>query len=184
MTGENLRGNARFARCQGFAPAAVWILLLALGLSSGCLTAGHAPRSLRFAQPTAEAVAAEVLEALAMRDAERLQRLLITRHEFCSLVWPELPSRDIPNLTCDWVWEAFEPMNQAKRGELMAIHGGRRYHLVRLIFARHSSYRTFTVHEKPRVIVKDSNGQEHDLRLFGSLLELDHQFKLLSFGDD
>lgn len=179
-----MRGDVLSTGREGFARAVVWILALTLGLSPGCRTAGHAPRSLRFAQPTAEAVAAEVLQALATRDVERLERLLITRDEFCSLVWPELPSRDIPNLTCDWVWEAFEPMNRAKRVELMATHGGQQYHLVRLTCARHSSYRTFTVHEKPRVTIKDGSGGEHDLRLFGSLLQLDNQFKLLSFGED
>ncbi|HXF06314.1 MAG TPA: hypothetical protein VNM72_13000 [Blastocatellia bacterium] len=166
------------------AQAVVGVLALTLGLSPGCRTAGHAPRSLQFAQPTAEAVAAEVLQALATRDAGRLERLLVTRDEFCSFVWPELPSRDIPNLTCDWVWEAFEPMNRAKSAELMATHGGRQYHLVRLTCAGHSSYRTFTVHEKPRVTIRDTSGREHDLRLFGSVLQLGNQFKLLSFGED
>jgi len=139
-------------------------------------------RLLANAQPSAEALAQKVLESLAYKDDQSLKDLVVTKEEFCSYVWPELPSSTIPNLTCDWVWDSFAPSDVAGRQQTLANHGGKHYSLIGIRFARGTTaYKGFKVHEDTRVVVRDTSGQERELKLFGSILELDGQFKLLSF---
>lgn len=125
------------------------------------------------------------MQALAERDEQTLEPLEVTREEFCTIVWPELPSSRIENLTCDWVWESFEPSDLAGRRRILARHGGKTYSLVRLRFAGGTTeYRTYTVHRDVRVIVVDEAGETKELKLFGSILERDGQFELMSFITD
>jgi hypothetical protein len=156
-------------------------LSLSLLLSVGCRVAGS-HLMLIHAQPSAEALAQKVLEALARQDDRSLKDLVVTKDEFCNVVWPELPSSETPNLTCDWVWTSFGPSDVAGRRQTLAVHGGKRYSFVGLRFAKTATeHRTFKVHEDGRVIVKNDSGAETELKLFGSILELNGQFKLLSF---
>jgi hypothetical protein len=137
------------------------------------------------AEPSAEAVANRVLEALAKKDEESLKNLVVTKDEFCTQVWPELPSSKINNLTCDWVWGAFGPSSLIGMHDILAQQGGQHYSLVRLRYAKGTTeYKGFKVHEDARVVVKDSAGQEKELKLFGSILEYDGQFKLFSYITD
>lgn len=166
-------------------PVTRLLICLILLLSVGCRIAGREPRSLRHAQPSAEALAERVLEALAKQDEQSLKGLVLTKEEFCTYVWPELPSSEIKNLTCDWVWDSFYPSDVAGLRQTLRMHGGKQYSLVRVRFAKGvTEYKTFKVHEESRVVVKDDSGQEREFKLFGSMLELEGQFKLLSFVVD
>jgi hypothetical protein len=157
-------------------------ICLSLLLSIGCRVAGGDSPPLQYAQPSAEVLAGKVLEALAQRDDQGLKDLVITKEEFCRYVWPELPSSKTPNLTCDWVWNAFEPGDIAGRRQIMARHGGKQCSLIRLRSARGiTEYKSFRVHEDVRVTVRDSAGKEEELKLFGSILEYGGQFKLFSY---
>lgn len=130
-------------------------------------------------------MAERVLEALAKQDEQSLKSLVLTKEEFCTYVWPELPSSKIKNLTCDWVWDSFLPGDIAGLRQTLSMHGGKRYSLIRIRFVKGTTeYKTFKVHEGSRVVVKDDSGQEREFKLFGSMLELEGQFKLLSFVVD
>jgi hypothetical protein len=148
----------------------------------GCRAAVSHGRPLAHAQPSAEALAERALEALARRDDQGLKTLVVTKEEFCRYVWPELPSSRIPNLTCDWVWNAFEPSDAAGRQETLARHSGKQYRLVRVRFAKGTTqHDSFKVHQDARVVLRDEADQEAEMKLFGSVLEMDGQFKLFSF---
>ena len=158
-------------------------LCLSLLLSVGCRAVGSTPRPLLYAQPSAEALAQTVLEALAKRDDQTLKNLVLTKDEFCNYVWPELPSSKINNLTCDWVWRSFKPNDISGRKQILSVYGGKPYNLIRLRYAKGTTeYKSFKVHEDARVVVQDSGGgKEQELKLFGSILEYDGQFKLFSY---
>jgi hypothetical protein len=158
-------------------------LLLSLLLSVGCSSvAGHKPRPLLHAQPSAEALAQQVLTGIANRDEQGLRQLVLTKEEFCQQVWPELPSSQTPNMTCDWAWNAFAPSDAAGLRETISAHGGKPYSFVRLRFAKGTNeYTHFKVHEDTRMIVIDEEGKEQELKLCGSILEYQGQFKLFSF---
>jgi hypothetical protein len=161
--------------------------MVGLGLA-GC--AERAPRPagavLSETKASPEAVAEAVLAALADGDREALQRLALTEEEFTRAVWPELPSsRPERNLTVDYVWG---DLNQKSRGFLQTLlneHGGQRYRLVSVDFdGGVTEYETFRVHRDSRVTVEDAAGERRDVRLFGSVLEADGRYKLLSYVID
>ncbi len=142
------------------------------------------PRLLVNAVSSRDALAKRFLRALADKDEPALKALQLTKPEFCNLVWPELPASRLPNLTCDWAWEQAQLNSLSGLGKMLADHQGRHYEFVSLRWGGIESYAGFKVHKEPRVIVKDARGVQKELQLFGSMLELNGQFKLFSLAID
>ncbi len=70
-------------------------------------------------------------------------------------------------------------------GEMLAKHKGKRYRLVSLRFAGGiEPHKSFRVHKETHLTIRDEKGDEKEMRLFGSMLEMDGQFKLFSFVID
>lgn len=143
------------------------------------------PRFLAYSERNPEELAKIFLSALAEGDEKKIASLRITKQEFCQYVWPELPSSRTPNVTCDWVWDQATLKSLSGFGEMLAKHKGKRYRLVSLRFAGGiEPHKSFKVHKETRVTIRDENGDEKEMRLFGSMLEMDGQFKLFSFVID
>ncbi len=99
-----------------------------------------------------------------------MRELRITKTEFCQDAWPELPSSRVPNVTCDWVWSQ---------------HAGKSYELVSVRFLKGvERYPSYKVLKETQLVVKDEGGRQQEVRLFGSMLEMNGQFKLFSFVMD
>ena len=143
------------------------------------------PRPLINSRSNPEALAERFLELLAAEDREGVLSLRLTQEEFCKHVWPELPSSRVPNVTCEFAWNQATLNSDAGFNEVWPMHKGKRYKLVSLKFSKGIDlYSTYRVHKEPELVVKDEKGAEHGLRLFGSMLEMDGQFKLFSFVVD
>jgi len=143
------------------------------------------PRVLINAQSSPEAVARHFLKALAARDLTTMRSLRITKDEFCQLIFPQLPSSKIPNLSCDFAWDQATLKSEGGLYDLLPRYAGKRYEMISLRFAKGTdSYHGYKVHKETHLIVKDERGEKRELRLFGSMLELDGQFKLFSFVID
>ncbi len=156
-------------------------------LSIGALAAACSrPPALAHTFSSEDALAERVLGALAARDITALQALPLSEGEFRRVVWPELPaSRQEANVPLDYAWRTLDQNSRGHLAETVHEHGGRRYHLVRVQFDGGSTpYRSFTVHRRARVVVRDATGEEHHLRLFGSVLERGREFKLFSYVAD
>jgi hypothetical protein len=148
-------------------------------------TASYGPISLVDAAPSPEVLANRVLDALAADDQKALRSLRITRDEFCSYLWPEMPSSRIPNVECNWVWDQATLKSNAGLHEVLSSHRGKRYRLEALRFVGGiDNYRSYRVHKDPQLTVIDQKGSRRQLRFFGSLLELGGQYKLFSFVVD
>ena len=161
-----------------------FILVGVLLLTSGCTSAlmSSKPLALSNARPSADVLAAEFLDRLAAKDFDGLVGLRLTKDEFCSGVWPELPAAEDERIPCDWVWQQATIRSNAGLRDLSGEHGGARYRFVSMRFAgapeKHGS---FTVLKDPRVTVTDETGATRELRLFGSMIESGGQYKLFSF---
>lgn len=142
------------------------------------------PCTLTNASSSAEGLARRVLAALARGDEQSIKVLRISKKEFCQCVWPELPSSRLPNVSCDWAWDQATLNSLSGLSEMMPTHSGKRYELVSLRFEGADSYQTYRVHNKTRLIVRDTNGSEKEIRVCGSMLEMNGQFKLFSFVID
>jgi hypothetical protein len=62
-------------------------------------------------------------------------------------------------------------------------HAGKEYELISVQFAKPTKYyQGFVIHPDTRLKVKDSAGEELNLNLFGSIIEIKGEFKLYSFA--
>jgi hypothetical protein len=156
------------------------VLTALLAVSAGCSS------PLPNAQPSADALASEVLAALARRDAARLQQLALNEDEFRDVVWPELPAaRRERNLTADYVWRDLHAKSRVGLEALIAEYGGQPLQLERVEYQGETTqHRSFLVRRNAIVIARNGDGQEQRLRLFGSIVERDGGFKIFSFNVD
>lgn len=164
--------------------SAAALLCLAGG---GCARdAGGDPAPLHHTFPSPEALSRAVLTALAERDVDTLRALSLDETEFRDAVWPDLPaSRPEHNVPFDYAWGDLRQKSDNARRRLAARHGGRRYELVRVRFAAGTTrYRTYEVHRETILDLRDEEGGEVRLALFGSILERAGRFKLFSYVVD
>jgi hypothetical protein len=174
-------------RAQGSSHSRVtWILCLvscACALASGC---GQSSPLLSNAHPSSQALAIAVLDGIARRDSTVLRGLALNEQEFREHVWPELPaSRPERNLPFSYVWGDLRQKSEASLSQTLARHGGRRYTLVSVQFAGETTrYPSYTVFRETVLRVRDEQGIEADLRIFGSSLEKDDTWKVFSYVVD
>jgi len=164
--------------------AAALFLLFALTAAQACRTVSSAPRMLANAEPSPEALARRFLDDLARSDVDAMKHLRISKEEFCTYVFPELPASKTPNVECDWVWNQATLKSMSGMARTLERHRGMRYELVAVRFATTEDYASYRVLKNPVVTVRDETGATEEIRLFGSLLELDGQYKLFSFVVD
>ena len=160
------------------------LVLLAIAALAGCGTSASSVRILSNADPTPEALAARFLDALSRDDLEAIKAMRLTEQEFCAYVFPELPSSKLPNVHCDFVWSQATLNSMAGMTRMQKAHKAKRYELVSVRFAAVETYDSYRVHKEPVVTVRDESGATTEARLFGSMLELDGQYKLFSFVVD
>lgn len=132
---------------------------------------------------SAEALATAVLDALARRDRNALESLALSEQEFRAQVWPDLPAaRPERNLPFSYVWGDLRQKSQGGLMTTLAKHGGQRYELVGVRFEGSSTrYSRCEVHRETVLAVRDADGANHDLRLFGSSVEADGAWKVFSY---
>ena len=158
-------------------------LALALLLTPACRQAPQ-PLSNTFESP--EALAREVLQALAVRDRARLSALALSEAEFRTRIWSELPaSRPERNLTADYVWRDLAVKSDASLTGVLSTLGGRRLQLRRVEFVGETTnYATFSVSRKTELVVTGEDGAEERVRALGSILRADGRVKVFSYVVD
>lgn len=127
--GRRRRGERRSleAAARHFRGACILAAVTAAGCGQGT---GEAP-ALPGSAPSLEALAEEVLSALAAGDTGRLEALRLTEREHNELVWPELPAADpAANFPVDVAWRNIESRNVRARSRLLARRAGRDLELV------------------------------------------------------
>ena len=190
------RAAAGVSRCSPSAPA--WIGLLCLAAAVGCAQGGPAQRSgtasanqdssrqLDNACRSPFELAQRVLLALQMRDQAMLESLRISEQEFGRYIWPGLPaSRPERNVPFDYAWGELDQKSRMSLHRLLSRYGGKRYRLLQVDFAGESTrYGSYVVHRASRLNLMNDRGEQRKLALFGSVVELDRQFKLMSYVTD
>ena len=162
-------------------PAAVRVSVLVVALLSGC---SRAPLTNTY--PSVETLAAAAIDGFARRDAVALRALAVTEEEFRAHIWPELPvARPERNVPFSYVWSDLRQKSEQSLGASLAQHGGQPYVVVSVRFAgepaHHASY---TVHRDTVMTLRDEEGRETELRLFGSALETAGGWKVFSYVVD
>jgi len=164
---------------------AALVVALLLGAASE-IRSGRGAARLADTFESPGAVAAAVLDALAAGDVNGLRRLALTADEFREVIWPELPSsRPEVALPVAYAWGTLAQNSHGSLASTLRVHGGRRYALGGVhVEGEVTDYATFTVHREVALDVTDAMGDRRRLRLFGSLVEQDHRWKIFSFVVD
>ena len=159
---------------------------LVLVFAVSLLAAGCGRRALDHAQPSADALAREVLNALASRNETRLRELALTEQEFEARVWPSLPAaRSERNLPWSYVWMDLRQKSDATLRRTLSEHGGRRYQLQSVKFAgAPAAYGDYQVCRDAVLVVRDPSLEIAELRVFGSMIFADGGWKVFSYIAD
>jgi len=179
-------------REQGIRAAVVRTTLpIALALSvHGALACGirdgSAVEELSYTFGSAEDAGRAVLEAVAQRDVQTLRLMPLTEHEFRTVVWPELPaSRADVSLPFAYAWGTLAQNSAGSLAQILDRYGGQQYELTSVrVSGDVTAHPSFTVHRKVELAVRNAQGEPGRLRLFGSLLERQGQWKIFSYVVD
>jgi len=142
--------------------------------------------TLANAESSPEQLTVAVLEALEQRDEARLRGLALSEQEFRDIVWPELPAAQPErNVPFSYAWGDLRFKSDAALAGTLREFGGQALTLTDLRFRGVSTqYQSYVVHRTTTLRVLDAQGVDHEVQLFGSILEYGGQFKLFSYVVD
>jgi hypothetical protein len=130
---------------------------------------------------SSEVLTETFLQALEEEDRPRLERMALSQAEFRLEFFPEMPVYG--NIPPDFAWGQLEGRNRHGLATVLARQGGRPWELEEIVFAGETAYQTFTVHREPMLRLRDRvTGERREMALFGSLLEHDGRYKLVSLN--
>lgn len=163
-----------------------FVLIVVLAVAFTSCGAAEPASSYTGLNPTKEAAAQAVVDALAARDVARLTSLAITEAEFRTIIWPALPASDpAVGMPADYVWSDTNLRSRGDLAETLETHGGQPLTVQSVRFAGGATdYDGFRVHGDTRVTVRDAAGQSRELRLFGSMVETQAGWKVYSYVVD
>jgi hypothetical protein len=179
----------RFFHCGRFRPGpaeAVLLVLAALWGMSGCAEGVKKPwrGRLQNGAHSQEALAREILQAIATGDLRAMKDLSLSKEEFQRFVWPELPvSNPKTNVSLDYVWNDvyFRSMVHMQRwfGELK----GKKIELVWVVHrGKTENYASHRAYSDMEVVIREAGGEEKPYPLFGTLIEMDGLWKVYSYA--
>ena len=167
--------------------AGAWVALVAL-MWTGAACAGEAraevPLENVYASP--EALVDAVLAALRAEDEEALQAFLISRSEYETALWPEMPDGDYTPF--DFFWGMAALGQRKGLGQLINRYGGLDLEVVSITIPddpdTKESYASFTFHKQVEVVVRRMDtGQEGELPSFDVFLEYGGAWKLANYDE-
>jgi hypothetical protein len=132
-----------------------------------------------------EALARLLLEALQVGDEHALHALRLTRAEFSTILWPELPeSRPITHITVDDAWEMSNGQSLSGVSRAVSAYGSHQLEFVRLESSEPIAYRNFSLLRQVIIVCQDwSTGGEVRLKFASSFLERHGRYKVVTFRD-
>lgn len=132
-----------------------------------------------------EALARLLLEALQVGDEHALHALRLTRAEFATILWPEIPeSRPVTHITVEDGWEMSIAQSVAGVSRAVGSYGWHRLELVRLESSEAVAYRNFSLLRRVVLVCTDgSTGADVRLEFAPSFLERHGRYKVVTFRD-
>lgn len=161
------------------AAAAVVLVLVLTLLSAAC----GRPHPLAGTFDSDEAAARAVLAAVERNDREALLGMALSADEFEHLVWPTLPvSRPEVGMPMAYVWNDTTTKSRGFVAETLHTYGGQRFDLVGIEFRGETTYHDgYQVSRKAHLRVRDADGQERTIRVFGSIIRQNGRSKVYSY---
>jgi hypothetical protein len=154
--------------------AAVLVLAL-VGCESSPLSNAHR---------SPEALARAAIEAVQAGDEDALAALMITREEYETLLWPELPDRNQMPFT--FAWSVTGPRSRKARRQALEDFRDIPLELVRVELGDDiERYPSFTLCRDARMWVRRADtGAEGMMPLMDTVVEMEGRWKFMNFVED
>ncbi len=125
----------------------------------------------------------EVLERVAQEDIKSLEAMALTEDEFRRFYWPYSEwSRPEVRMPFEYYWGDLHQRSSSALKGVLARHGGKKLEFISVRFSKEAmQYQDAKVHRHPKLTVKDEEGQQQELEIFGSIFELNGNYKIFSY---
>jgi hypothetical protein len=135
--------------------------------------------------PSLDGLGRAILEGLERRDERSLHALRVTRAEFATIVWPELPeSRPITHIPVDEAWGMATAQSLAGAGRTVGLYGGRKLTFLRADYSRAETFTNFVLLRGVRILIRDPrDGRLVGLAMAPTVIERHGRYKALIFKD-
>jgi len=161
------------------------MFMVAVFLLTGCK---NKPGNVQLTSNSGlEALVHKVLDALGRQDEGTLSSLVLTEEEYRRYIWPALPLSKIERWQKQYafVWGQVSARSSHGLEIVLQKYGGQQFEYRNLRVAGGTApYAECIIHKDVRITVKDSSGREQEIKLFGSIVEIKDQFKIMSFDID
>ena len=126
-----------------------------------------------------------VVDALNRKDIEKLNSLRVQREEFIDWIWPAFPaSRPPSNFPSDFAWSNMNKKCNTGMKKWIARYGGHNLKFADIRFDRPSeTYDGFQLLRGTVLTLQNAAGEKRELKILGSVVVKDNQYKLLSYED-
>ena len=126
-----------------------------------------------------------VERGLAESDTSRLDALMIDEREYREILFPAFPASHPPiNADFETVWILQYPDSYRGLRRLLERYGGREIRVTAIRFDEpDQDFVNFVLHETSRVDVTVDGEPRSDVRLFGSVVRVGDQWKVLTYPD-
>ena len=145
----------------------------------------QAALSLEGAAESLDDLLRTVERGLAERDTARLHDLMINEREFRDILFPAFPASHPPiNASFETVWILQYPDSYRGLHRILERYGGRALRISALRFDDpDQDFINFVLHETSRVDVNIDGKILRNVRLFGSVIRVGDQWKVLTYPD-
>lgn len=133
-----------------------------------------------------DALGHAVVAGLNAGDLQALATLAITEGEYTGRLFPALASHPAAEAVGrDLLWDMHARQSRDDMQRALDLHGGEGLRFVRFEPRRQVRRAGVVFHERPRVVVEDTRGDQHRLQILASVIEHEatHTFKLLGYRD-
>lgn len=161
----------------------VLVISLVGGLSISCGQKQSQVVSCPGSAASIEELVSRFLDKLKQEDREGIAAMALNRDEFEQNVWPYLPaSEPDTNMTVDFVWGQLSVRSRSFLASLSSRYAGRDYRLqsIRVTGGREEGD-GFTLYREVKLLLEETKGEQRELKLFGSVIEIKGCYKIFSF---
>ncbi|MFZ5906455.1 MAG: hypothetical protein ACOYVJ_03465 [Nitrospirota bacterium] len=150
---------------------------------SGLPEDAHPGNGLSNTRASVDELCREVLALVAQKNRNALEALALTEDEVKEYIWPyDEHSRPEVNMPFAFWWGDLHKRSSFRLTQTLQKFGGKKFELVSVRFGEDSMhYHNAIVHRDTRLTVRDEEGREWDVELFGSIVELNGQYKIFSY---
>jgi len=138
---------------------------------------------LTNARSSIEELCKEVLAGIAGKDRKLLETMALTEDELKRYIWPYSEwSKPEVRMPFEFYRGDLHQKSSFALSGVLAKYGGIKFEFVSARFAKDIlTYQNARVHNGARITVRDEQGRVGEIKMFGSVFELNGQYKIFSY---